>query len=692
MLQQDRTGTKYERLLAASLLQLGYALNGSLRKNYLHPAPAGEPLIPGTYIQPDLVVREREEIRAILYSTHWNNMRDSKRKFWRTWEEACQQKLALGKELLTVNCVFEALPAQSDPGLYANAADLPVDNTRSRRPPIPLNGWDPGIGWALVEAFDVSLIFPVGYRAAHDAPNFGVDEHDAQTTALLAEALEKPTKSHFYTQWRLLGRVREHAQDAARSLRDTRSRYRIGLLHLYLFQRLFGRIAGERAPRVGEIVDALADTGQEVFKLDALARESAFRALEWREVYSIFDLLSRVYVRSGRNAQAFCALDTFSLPNGSASIHRVRLNEDLRVCLKDIRDNLNDEEFVAAVERAFSRFDQAYGVEEALDDLADLSSVELKEHFVRDRFASALSDANNLNDLLQTHAKSLSADRTSVSDHRQNWVLEMLLYLAGLNSAEDIPTRFREIFERSGHRIRSHAPFGDHGKVVAYLLQGRDICEQWSGPGRQRTLTEDQFRQLSWQAVAETVAETFQNRGSRISSVEEVIARYLQNKSMRIISADLNGFHIMIEHYLGDLCYFLFAGDNHQLSGNRVLSSWQTDLVRELWGGRPLQTWVEGMARNEDWLIKVQSAQDGNEGHKTKELAGRCRGTILEWAHGEDPRTRSAWTFGRRSTKKLALVLDGDWSAKRKKNLYEAGWDWVGDVAELGELRELIGA
>lgn len=96
------------------------------------------------------------------------------------------------------------------------------------------------------------------------------------------------------------------------------------------------------------------------------------------------------------------------------------------------------------------------------------------------------------------------------------------------------------------------------------------------------------------------------------------------------------------------------------------------------------------MSRNGQWLIKGQSSQDGNEGHKTKELAGRCRALRLAWSRGDDPRDRSQWSFSQRPLPKLALVLDGNWDVSKKRNLYEAGWDGVGDVSQLHELRQLI--
>jgi hypothetical protein len=149
----------------------------------------------------------------------------------------------------------------------------------------------------------------------------------------------------------------------------------------------------------------------------------------------------------------------------------------------------------------------------------------------------------------------------------------------------------------------------------------------------------------------------------------------------------------MIEHFLGDICYLQFTDDaeeNSEELSDRICPSWQTDVISSLWGGRPLETWLEGVSHNGQWLIKVQSSQDGNEGHKTKELSGRCRAMKLAWQYEEDPQIRSLWSFRERQLPNLALVLDGDWSTTRKQNLYEAGWDWVGDVSQLQELRNLI--
>lgn len=693
MPHQDRTGTKYERLLAASLLHLEYKLNGHSGDNYLHPRPRSQVIIPGTYIQPDLVVRRDSNIEATLYATHWSRQRNSNFKFWRTWEECAQQKVALNESLLSINCVFEALPAGMSPGLYVTSDELPADLSRNGQVPIGLNGWYSATSWAMIEAFDVTLLFPSRYAPVYAVTRFDPGEHDTETTRLLEQALARPAKSYLFSQWRTLKEIRNRANAALPNLKDTHSRYRVGLLHVYLFYRLVDRALGENGLHLQDFIGDLVGAGDEVIRLDRLADTRSFGELGLQRMRELFERLSQIYVGRGQNAKRFCTFNTFSHPDGSVSIHRVRFNSDLKLCLQDLRQHVDSEGFLEVLRQAFSRFDQAYRIDEAIDDLANPTLVEQKQSFVRERFAGALTDEDTLNGLLQTHAKQLSPERAAISEDGQNWVLEMLLYFRNIELAEDIYARFTANFEQSGHRLRPHAPYGDYAKTIGFLLQGRDICEQWSVSGGQRTLSKEEFRTLTWQAIAKSITQTVQDTDNQVASREEVIRKYLESKAMRVISADLNGFHIMLTHSLGDICHFMFddaVQDNSSQSGYRILPSWQTEVVNRLWSGRPLETWLEGESRNGEWLIKVQSSQYGNEGHKSKELSGRCRSTRLAWLPIEDSRNRSEWNFTERNMKKLALVLDGDWDTSNKRNLYEAGWDWVGDVSELTDLRELI--
>jgi hypothetical protein len=49
MARKDRSGSKYEQLLEASLRALGYQQDTSSGKNYIHPPVGGQIAIPGTY-------------------------------------------------------------------------------------------------------------------------------------------------------------------------------------------------------------------------------------------------------------------------------------------------------------------------------------------------------------------------------------------------------------------------------------------------------------------------------------------------------------------------------------------------------------------------------------------------------------------------------------------------------------------
>jgi hypothetical protein len=264
----------------------------------------------------------------------------------------------------------------------------------------------------------------------------------------------------------------------------------------------------------------------------------------------------------------------------------------------------------------------------------------------------------------------------------------MALYIMGINSTEDLQKGFQAEFEKSGHKLRPHAPFGDTAATVIYLIQGIDVCGQWGATNRNRTLTADEFRSLCWSTVGGVLANKWD--GKTFCGSEEAAIKYRQNKSWRIISSNLNGFYAIVEIELGKLCSLVF--DETETSDLTVLRqpSWATTVVSTLWGGRPLETWFEGVSKDGEWLIKVQSSQDGNEGHKTKELSGRCRAVHLAWNPGKDATKRNLWTFKKKKMPKCALVLDGDWNRTQKKNLYEAGWDWVGDVSQLDDLRGII--
>lgn len=689
MPRQDRTGTRYEKLLAFSLEKLGFSRNVSEGKNYIQPSKNSEIAIAGTYIQPDLVVRADLNVSAVLYSTHWSNARDSKRKFWRTWEEQAQQRCEIGDAFLSVNCIFEALPAGSDPIVIRTADELPVDTSRNRALPLQLEGWDPGIGWAMVESFDVSILFPKPYGPISEVNGFEEGDHDPLTTKLLERALKHAPKAYFATQWEEIRKIKKRAPKVRLGLRDTNSRFRIGLLHIYLLSRLYSKSSGNDL-EISDLVEALSLLAITETPFPRLAKTVPFDKMPSDELDELLEALSKVYVRKGAKPKFFCTIRRFEGQKW------VSFNPDLQICVGDLKKHKGDKPFFVAVERAFQRFDGLYGVSEAIDDLASIDVVDQKIAFVRDQLASVVEDPVKLQAALSKFQLPSNAGRSDVSAHQPNWHVELLLIMCNLNSAEDIQARFKAHFEESGHKLRPHAPYGGNATTIAFMIMGHDVCSQWSSRSKNRTLSETEFRELCWKAFALSVADAIESHGDEYDLLTDEVVRdnYLQAKSMRVISSDLNGFEVMVDHYLSDLCHLQFIDNEENPEAQeglkeRIRPSWQTDMVKALWGANPLETWLEAVSNDGAWVIKLQSAQDGNEGHKTKELAGRSRAMHLDWI-ADEAIDRDSWKYTERLMPKAALVLDGDWSQTRKKNLYEAGWDWVGDVSQLGKLRSLI--
>jgi hypothetical protein len=675
MAKQDRSGSKYERLLAVSLEALGFERNVETKKNYLQPAKNSEIVISGTYIQPDLVLRSHEIVDAVIYVSHWSNKRSSKYKFWRTWEELAQQRCALDEGFISINCIFEALPAGARPMVCRNASDLPSDSARDRELPQQLQGWDPGIGWAIVEAFDVSILFPVGFAPAVSES----DSEDFGTTKMLRQALTLGIKNELCSQWKILRAIKQDAPSVSRSIETTASRFRIGLLHLYIVSRVFLRHQMGKENSLSDLIDAIA-LGNGQCRADRVSSVLKWHGFGLSDIVQVFETLSEVYTRSGLKPEMLCSLRRFE------KLCFITLNGDLQKCLADIKDHRQNKELLKSINKTFDRFDVIYGVADALDDLNSLELVDRKEAFVRKALIGVAHKKSEYSALFLKF--STSESRASIARHQHNWFFEIALYIMGINSTEDLQKNFQAEFEKSGHKLRPHAPFGDTAATVIYLIQGIDVCCQWGVKNGNRTLTAEQFRELCWETVGRVVATKWD--GANLCEPREVKVKYRQNKSWRIISSNLNGFYAIVEIELGDICSLSFGEpETNDLSILRQ-PSWATSVVSTIWGGRPLETWFEGVSNDGGWLIKVQSAQDGNEGHKTKELSGRCRAMHLEWKPGKDPEDRSKWKFGKRTMPKCALVLDGDWDRSKKKNLYEAGWDWVGDVSQLDELRNLI--
>jgi len=450
-MKKDKTGISYEALIEASVRHLGYKKDTQSGKNYIRPSIKEKFVIEGTYIQPDLVLRDNEKIIAILYITHWTRRRNSSLKFWRTWEESAQQKIVLENELLTINCIFECLPTEMEPRVCRIANDLPDDQDQNDKLPVKLHGWDAGIGWAMIEAFDVSLVYPLNYIPSMIESRNDLSKHDSKTDLLLNQALLFSAKEYLYEQWNILRDIRNRrGMDSSESHTETKSRFRIGLLHIYLLHRLIQACLAPKKISVESLLSVfLAKTGGA--DLDSVANSDVFLDVSTEKIKETFVVLSGVYVRKGKNPEKLCetqVVKTIRRPSGEL---KLKFNQDLQICLKDLTEHLCDQSFLQSVEDSFREFDNSFQIEEALEDLSNIDLVRQKENFVRANFSESLKNCQEVYSLLEKHGMKLSEERLEISRHEQNWILEMLVYLCGLE-VEDIYSKFIDIFEDMGTR------------------------------------------------------------------------------------------------------------------------------------------------------------------------------------------------------------------------------------------------
>jgi hypothetical protein len=112
----------------------------------------------------------------------------------------------------------------------------------------------------MLETFDLSLVFPLGYEPVH-AKRTILNSHDTKTTSLLEKALSTSSKPYLNEQWNSLKEITGTNQRDLESLTLTNSRYRIGLLHIYLIYRLWEKIIGNT--KILDLISFLMSTNQQ---------------------------------------------------------------------------------------------------------------------------------------------------------------------------------------------------------------------------------------------------------------------------------------------------------------------------------------------------------------------------------------------------------------------------------------------
>jgi hypothetical protein len=671
MAKKDRTGLSYEQVITTALELCGYAKFGTLSdalkqpdKFYINPSPRAPVQIPDTYVQADVIVGDENRITHIFYVTHWSNSRSSQYKFWRTFEEMCQQKVA-HNNIVSVNCIFESLPLTMTPVVVSDSSELPKDKSRTKKSlPIQLTGWAAANGWLMIDAFDVAILFPSGW------------DGKMLERKIIQKLLVSPLKHGTDHLWKDLERIRKAGikKNEEKGGYGISSRYRIGFMHLFIVSEVFKYFFNATITP-----SALLKLSGELEVQHSPLGIARKHKIQEQLLEKAITALSRIPVRFGNGRSMLCEL--LKISHGQTTLRRIKWNPDFKAFLSDVLTYADLAKIDAAASKTFAIFSSEWCIDEMIEDLCEADLVAEKVKFTLDKIVPLAISGSNFQAAVFSMMANSDRGSSRVCSHKQLWALEMLLYAFKLKSTEDIQSLFKKEFQESGYEIRNYAPFGDSAKAVSYIIQGRDVCEQW-GSDMRHDLTKMEFRKLSANAMANALIGKADKKN--IANELDVVNSYLDNKALRIISSNLNGFFIMIDYSLGDISEFRFDEDVNT-SGLTLPSCW-TDIGKKRWGASPLTTQFEGRSQNGKWFIKIQSAQDGNEKHKVKELAGRGRSICIkgDWS------SQDGQKFSSRKVVKRALILDGDWSSDKVKNLWEAGWDWVGDVNRLDDLRKMV--
>lgn len=649
---KDRTGSMYERAIISGLESVGIgAYDGD--SGWRNPSPREKIIIDGLNIQPDVVVYKNGQVTHIYYVTHWSNSRSSQYKFWRTFEELCEQKVSIGNSVISVNCIFEALPASNSVVFCEGAKDLPRDPHREGYP-IALEGWHPANGWMMVEAFDAAIVFPRGYSI----PPVG------SILSWASQSIESKPKNAIYPVWEIL-RSKSKSIKQLESF-SVHSRYRIGLLHLFIAREVFERITN-RSISPYLMADALTLVSRD----SDLMKSAVFVDSNSEEWFLFLSALSDIPVRFGGNRQNM--LDISTIRHGKNSASKVKLNQDLkRFCVDFITNGTSGDEVDCAIEKVFHRFLATWGIKGSLKDLSSVDSPRQKYVWTLDYFAndSRVPFESKILEILNP-----SSDELKESLYESRWPLEIYLLACNLNTTHDIANELKTIYEEQWGSIRPICPFGGHGELLVYLMQGRPL-----EPSKNSGITSAQAIQRLASVLARVLAQY-----EPIVDADSVINAYRDLRSQKIVSANLNGFVSMCECLLGSSVKFRHLGE----LGSPSMGTYLKESSRILWGANALSTYLDAESNSGLWRIKIQSSQDGNEKHKVKELSGRRRAALVQSIEGthKEPLSLIEFNFKERKDGHLyALILDGDWSPWMIENLYHAGWDWVGDVNKLPNL------
>lgn len=272
-----------------------------------------------------------------------------------------------------------------------------------------------------------------------------------------------------------------------------------------------------------------------------------------------------------------------------------------------------------------------------------------------DRFCeSGVSERMRRSEITRENLREIVDD--AIIKKKKAWMLDTVLASLSISRVKLGSDLNKPIQETYGVPIRKISPFGDEPKnVIAYCARGES----------------DKLNAIP---------------GKTLDQTHKILADHIDTYLAARISKPIEFSAAIAAHKVRDMRTFL-SGAPHPALGaisemlDRLLVDYETNfsvptIFTSWYGGNSGKTTYQFQITHgsSSLFVKVATGQDGNEGHKWKELAGRRRAHRLVSSANE-----SAW-----------LILDGTWDRWAVRKLYEAGYERVFSIDEVEELESNI--
>jgi hypothetical protein len=233
----------------------------------------------------------------------------------------------------------------------------------------------------------------------------------------------------------------------------------------------------------------------------------------------------------------------------------------------------------------------------------------------------------------------------------RSWLLEFALCCLNRNLNDLNRGVDRLIRRRHDVELKQLAAYGDSGIHVIGDLNAGD----WERIRPLGAQTQEQTVRRLWSLITAEINGYAKAVRSPIS-IQGAVQRYVYKRMKTFLSRAPHPLRPAVRE---NLMRAGFAVEDNPPVPN---------CVNDIAGGKTGRYEVDFAARRSGttWYVNIITAQDGNEGHKRKEIAGRQRaaGVRIELETSRASRAEVA----------SVAILDGDWAEEYVDSLYEAGF------------------